>query len=368
MNNKVYFKNLDGIRTIAALMVFFWHAYGIAVLKIPDGILKSFLLSVFNGDMGVCIFFVLSGFLITYLILNEIKENSKLSLGHFYLRRVLRIWPLYFGLLVVAYFILLPILSAKSNINSSDIMTHSKYYFLFVSNFDMIQSAGEGSYLPVGITWSVAVEEQFYLFWPLLFFFLPVKTYKYVLLLTVGASIIFKIWHYDDIEVLRFHSISAMTNLSIGGIAAYYAVNNKIRQQNFFFKNNTAIYLTGALLIFADNYFDFPGRVVIFKTLEALFFAFVILDQSFNAEGKFKISRSGWLTKWGKYTYGIYMLHMTVLYGVSIACIVFHLSDLYKHILSFVVALPLTLLIAYLSYEFYEKRFLALKDKIGYRK
>src|ERR1700754_1837040 len=94
-NHKIYFKNLDALRTIAALTVFFWHAYGVAIQKLPDSIWKYFLLTIFNGDMGVSIFFVLSGFLITYLILDEVRKNASLSLAHFYLRRVLRIWPLY---------------------------------------------------------------------------------------------------------------------------------------------------------------------------------------------------------------------------------------------------------------------------------
>lgn len=367
MNNKPYFKNLDGIRTVAALMVFFWHAYGYSILKWPDGIAKSLVLSVFNGDMGVSIFFVLSGFLITYLILDEIKQKNSLSLKHFYLRRILRIWPLYFGLLIFAYFILLPILSSVSHLNTNAIMEHSKYYFLFVSNLDIVNSNGEGSYLPVGITWSVAVEEQFYLFWPLLFFFVSSKQFKYVLLATLAGSIIFKIYHYNNIDFLKFHSISAMTNLSIGGLGAYYAINNKIQIKSFF-RHSTIIYAAGILVIIADNYFVFSGKDVVFKMIEALFFAFVILDQSYNPDGKFKFSKSVWLTKLGKYTYGIYMLHMTVLYGINILGIAFDLNDTIKHLLSLFLALPTTIFLAYLSYEYYEKRFLALKEKFGYRK
>ena len=158
-----------------------------------------------------------------------------------------------------------------------------------------------------------------------------------------------------------------MTNLSIGGLAAYYAINNKITQ-NRFFKNAAWIYLPGILLIFIDNVVAFPGKDALFKTLEALFFAFVILDQCYNTSGKFKIGNSRLLTGLGKYTYGIYMLHALILYCISIGCIALKIDVTIEGILKLVLGLPLVIAAAYISYEFYEKRFLGLKEKFGYRK
>ena len=316
--------------------------------------------------MGVSVFFVLSGFLITYLILDEVRKNGSLSLAHFYLRRVLRIWPLYFGLLIFSYFILLPLLARYSHIDSKSIMEHSKYYFLFVSNLDSILGNGMGSYVPIGITWSVAVEEQFYLVWPLLFFFVSPKKYHYLLAGTLLASIIFKIYHYNNIPFIKYHSISAMTNLSIGGLAAYYAINNKIKE-NRIFKNTAWVYLLGLSIIFIDNIVSFPAKDALFKTAEAMFFAFVIIDQCYNATGKFKIGNIKWLTRLGKYTYGIYMLHALILYCIGIMCIALKLNMTVQYILNLVLGLPAVLLLAYLSYEFYEKKFLSLKEKFGYR-
>ncbi len=366
MSNKIYFKNLDGLRTIAALMVFFWHSYGLGIMEIQNDFLRTLLLTVFNGETGVAVFFVLSGFLITYLILDEVEKNNTFSLKNFYLRRILRIWPLYYGLLIFSYFILLPILSRNSQLNPGEIIGHSKYYFLFVSNFDSILGNGKGSFLPVGITWSVAVEEQFYLFWPLLFFLVPVKKYHYLLFITFFASLLFKAFYFNNIPFIKYHSLSAMTNLSVGGIAAYYAINNRFPKERFF-RFSTAIYLMGFAILTADMLAGFTGKDAIFKTTEAFFFAFVILDQSYNESGTFNLSRFRWLIKMGKYTYGIYMLHMVVLYGIIILCIAFKWGNEVKYFLNLFLGLPLLLLMAYMSYEYFEKWFLNLKDKYGYR-
>jgi peptidoglycan/LPS O-acetylase OafA/YrhL len=112
---------------------------------------------------------------------------------------------------------------------------------------------------------------------------------------------------------------------------------------------------------------DFSGKDALFKTLEALFFAFVIFDQCYNGSQRFKLGRVGWLTRLGKYTYGIYMLHSLILYSIGIACVALKFSVALKYILFLIVGLPLVLGLAYLSYEYFEKSFLLLKQKFGYR-
>src|ERR1700744_123190 len=93
---KVYFKNLDGLRFIASFLVLVQHAYG---FKKSYSDASPFVFSLFEetGRMGVNLFFVLSGFLISYLLLMERDASGTVSYRNFYLRRVLRIWPLYLG-------------------------------------------------------------------------------------------------------------------------------------------------------------------------------------------------------------------------------------------------------------------------------
>ena len=101
--SKFYFKNLDGIRFIGALMVIIHHieqnksVFGIANIW-NNPVIQSI------GPLGVNLFFTLSGFLITYLLLKEYNTNKTIDVKSFYIRRILRIWPLYFLLIIIGFF------------------------------------------------------------------------------------------------------------------------------------------------------------------------------------------------------------------------------------------------------------------------
>jgi peptidoglycan/LPS O-acetylase OafA/YrhL len=111
---------------------------------------------IWSGGSGVSLFFVLSGFLITYLLLKEYDKNGRIDVGAFYVRRTLRIWPLYFALVLFGLFVYAPLEGFYQQLNSEK----WKYLF-FAGNFACLQPGG--NIHPISITWSVAVEEQFYL-------------------------------------------------------------------------------------------------------------------------------------------------------------------------------------------------------------
>ncbi|MEQ9695374.1 acyltransferase [Shimia sp. SDUM112013] len=147
-----YFQNLNGLRFICIAMVLWHHAQPVQSETWP--ILD-------RGFLGVDFFFVLSGFLITTLLLRERDRTGRFSLRHFYIRRALRILPVYFFVvtLVAAYFIGIK--------GETRYFTQLPYYYLFLSNFltDHIPT--------LSITWSLSVEEQYYLLWPLALLLLP---------------------------------------------------------------------------------------------------------------------------------------------------------------------------------------------------
>lgn len=158
-----YYKELDGVRAVAALMIMVCHFFLYA-----DSENSFFLLlkkiSVF-GQTGVSLFFVLSGFLISRILLNAKKEKNYFR--NFYVKRILRIFPLYYFFLLLYYFGLPTILSEQ--IYS---FSEQKYFWVYLQNIARtFEWKSEG---PVHF-WSLAVEEHFYFFWPILFFFFSTK-------------------------------------------------------------------------------------------------------------------------------------------------------------------------------------------------
>ncbi|HEY0274380.1 MAG TPA: acyltransferase, partial [Chitinophaga sp.] len=165
---RVYFKNLDGIRFIAALLVVLHHAQFFKI-KYHVGALPFLDTALNTGRTGVNLFFVLSGFLISYLLMREHEQTGTISLRNFYMRRILRIWPLYLaygiGLTVLAPLIFKAVgIPAESDLHT--ILINLVFVLLFAINFQLAFFPYNKDILE--ITWSVCVEEQFYLLWPVL--------------------------------------------------------------------------------------------------------------------------------------------------------------------------------------------------------
>ena len=380
-NNRLYFKNLDSIRFIAALMVFLEHLVFqeqdmepcFSFLAKDGTVLYRFFNAISSGVAGVSIFFVLSGFLITYLLITEYEVQGKITIQHFYMRRVLRIWPLYYAVVIFSFF-LYPLL--KSFIGMVPHSQSNVFYFLtFLSNFDIINiqkhCAGQ-DVASQNITWSVSVEEQFYLFWPLIFTFLPNRTWIYAISAVIIGSIVFRILHNSDGNVLYFHTFSVLMDLGIGGLFAY-AIKSNQRIRSFFESTST---LTHALLfavffillMWGDILLSFSYAPALRRIAFSLCFAMIIASQAMTCQNSVlnlgKISFANW---WGKYTYGIYLIHPIALTFVDIAMRAAHINSKAPLAILFmgIVGFPLTLLMSWVSYEFFESRFLALKAKFA---
>jgi len=163
---KVYFKNLDGIRFFAALLVLIHHSF---FFKRGYSDTYSFLNNCFEhtGRLGVNLFFILSGFLISYLLLLDKDSTGTISYRSFYMRRILRIWPLYLGYgLILTFFS--PYVSEKLGLGSDTdfptMLMNLGFLLLFAVNFQL-SFVGENRGI-FEVSWSVCIEEQFYLIWP----------------------------------------------------------------------------------------------------------------------------------------------------------------------------------------------------------
>ncbi|MGD1842052.1 MAG: acyltransferase family protein [Thermonemataceae bacterium] len=373
---KVYFDNLDALRTIACFSVFASHAMLNETLKglWANDTYHRFINFFSTGGNGVSFFFVLSGFLITYLILQE-EQQQGFRLKNFYVRRVLRIWPLYY-FVVLFGFAIYPFLKGFMGIESNipDLLT---YHLLFLSNFDSIyihhNDLVDLQPMMVGITWSVAIEEQFYLFWPLFFFFLPKYCYKYIPFFIIISCFIFRYIHQDDGAVMYYHTFSVMADLGLGGVCAYYALHSK-RFISFWERLPRTVIIVGyvvgiGMLMYPDylasslHAFSPLSRFII-----TLFFAFIILEQNYSKYSLLKYKRLRYFSGWGKYTYSMYMLHPI---GIQVAVVLYKVKDLdntasfWLGICYVLIALVVSLIISYLSYWYYEKPFLKLKERFS---
>jgi peptidoglycan/LPS O-acetylase OafA/YrhL len=171
---KIFFNGLNELRAFAALSVIFYH---IELFKNRDHIGSLFDISFFSyfigrlGKNGVYLFFVLSGFLITYLLLKEKEKYKTILFKKFYLRRVFRIWPLYFLIIILAFFVF-PYIEVFKIPNQESASWYRMIYEFLLFCFllpNLASSIRIFPFLPFAShTWSIGVEEQFYLIWPIL--------------------------------------------------------------------------------------------------------------------------------------------------------------------------------------------------------
>ena len=172
---KFHLKGLDTYRGIAALIVLISH---IELFKNKFGFKSHIENSFFKytgGHTAVILFFVLSGFLITLLLLNEKGTYQKISLRNFYLRRIFRVWPLYFIILFLSYLLI-------------DFSPSNTTIILCLTIFPNIAHAIGGGWFVSPQIWSIGVEEQFYIAWPLI-----VKNKKNILNIVIVIFILFSL-------------------------------------------------------------------------------------------------------------------------------------------------------------------------------
>lgn len=364
MKNKVYFENLDGLRAIAALAVVFTH---IATWLPSEGTFNQIVKNLFSfshqgGKYGVVFFFVLSGFLITYLLFHEQKINGRINIGRFYMRRILRIWPLYYLTVFIGFYVY-PFFDPNATINASQL-----YYWTFLTNFDHIYNGNPGIGI-LGVQWSVAVEEQFYLFWPLIFL---VKNNKVKISLFIVLIILSEIFYLNQVVWTSkyYHFFSCIRYLSFGAFIAYLAYF-KINWINRLFSkiskfNTLLIYVLSITILFFGPQINRLGAFkLISEILPFVFFSFVILEQNYSKTSIFKLNKFKTLTWLGKISYGIYLNHMIAIYMIKA---MFKFIGPAPFLIQALLSVSLTILISYLSYRYYERFFLKFKKRfLGYK-
>lgn len=350
MSEIFYFKKLDQLRFIAFFLVFWQHAFslsfqGISENRIVQEIINSFTIT---GGVGVHIFFVLSGFLITFLMIQEEKSFGKINISFFYVRRILRIWPVYY-IVTLSGIYLLPKLFSTFTFHGSEALN-----LLFLNNFDMLNHAPN-----VGIAWSVAIEEQFYLVWPLIF-----SIFKNKKQLTIASSVLLFLsiaFKYFNPEDAYFHTFGNVSYLMIGCLGAIFYIYNKEKFSRWPIK----LY---QLIIAYVLLRTLPIVMPSFGLASELSLHLVYILLVLNLVSQPNSSKGNLISSLGQMTYGMYLYHPIIIILTKIGFDYLQLQYQQKPMVNFlmaIIALAITILISYLSYHYFEKKILKLKSRFS---
>jgi peptidoglycan/LPS O-acetylase OafA/YrhL len=377
--DKTYFANLDSLRFFAFFAVFVNHAASSIGYKSSNVFAELFKYKYLsNGDLGVSFFFVLSGFLITYLLLQEKKNSGRINIAHFYMRRILRIWPVYF-LVVLICLMIVPALQQYITVPFPMRIGISRLdpllYLTFLGNFDFILHGISNSL--IAVLWSVSVEEQFYLVWPLFIAFVP---RKYLMPFFVGlilASLSYRLFLSGGKSVnIKFHTLSSLADLACGALLALLSTKEKFIEKIRLMPRRLIIliYMLGITLFvnrFTITSLKHHELLIdsLLPFLFTLFFAFIIMEQNFAERSVLKLGRLKLFSIAGKYTYGMYCYHMLVFFLV-LFCIQlngFHVTGFNKYEFGMTVltSFVLTIMVSVISYKYLEKPVLRLKKKFS---
>jgi peptidoglycan/LPS O-acetylase OafA/YrhL len=360
---------LDGIRGIAFLLVFFLHTDYIYI-----------------GWVGVQLFFVLSGFLITDILL-RMKDtfNAGDFFKKFYGRRFLRIFPLYYFYLLIMFIVTSVLIYYQYRIHYMErFQDQLPYALAYVYNFFNASSAYQGESWLVGHLWSLSVEEQFYIIWPLLIFLTPKRHLKKLFIAAIIAGPLFRLavtvlFKYFEVPFL-YPNYAIVTyalpfsHLDAFGFGAFITRFEfpKARQQLLvlllllpFIGFATTWYSTGGFGTSTAFGFEYPlggdlkqvwGYSYINYTFALLIFL-VIREKLF-----LRILDNKFLSYLGKISYGLYIYHFAIIWFVR-RIRDLDISEPIAKPLTFVISAVLVYFVASISYKYFEKPILDLKDR-----
>lgn len=356
MNTKQHFESFDALRFISFLVVFFSH--------LPYNKFNKLLFFQLDGTIGVNFFFILSGFLITYILLFEKKINGTINLKQFFIKRTLRIWPLYFAVVLFAFFssFLIKIIGLPT----SDVGYYPNWIMscLFLENYMVIYHNCFANVSPIPVTWSLCIEEHFYIIWGIFLYFTKIKRVVPLIIMLIIVGFISRFifaqnnWLFKDI----------FTNIDYfmyGAIPAYLYVNNTKKFNDYVLAIpktiKTLVILFSVFLIFVTSHYGFEYSNLIEPIAYGIIFTSVLII-FIPLNNDFKISSRFLFSKLGKYTYSLYLTHIIVINFYIQLFLKANWSFEKNYFLFIVLAILTTILTSFLSYQIIELPFLKLKN------
>ena len=360
-----YHPELDVLRFFAFLAVFFHHALpGDASYYIRGGVWPTatdWLLTVKeSGAYGVDLFFVLSSYLITELLLREHATTGKFNIPAFYLRRALRIWPLYFTFLAATVFLIPAILP-----NDQFAPIYAVSFAFFVGNW---ACASYG--LPFSVAnplWSVSVEEQFYIGWPLLLRFFGIHRIKILALLLLSIALATRVFMAAkgfQHPAVWCNTLARLDPIAIGAVLAVFLRGRTPQLSNVRRVVLGGVAIAGFVLVARFLKQDGPTSIAAYF-VTAL--AGVLLLVSFlKADAPLlRVAPFSWLVYLGRISYGLYVFHLLALTLVT-QLITPQLGVKFSFEGRLIVSFLLTAVLAAASYRWLEQPFLTLKKRFSY--
>jgi peptidoglycan/LPS O-acetylase OafA/YrhL len=375
MDNRI--KELDGLRGVAVIIVMALHIFKRASYFTEHPVLLSITKSTTVGWVGVDIFFALSGFLITSILLRAKREEHYFR--NFYVRRVLRIFPLYYAALALVLLFapkLEPEFTSQLNVALPVLLLYQQNWAMLFKGFHITQ------YL--GITWSLAIEEQFYLIWPLVVFFLNRERLMKVSIGYIAVSLTARI-------------LAAFFWGDLGSVSRFFYYASFARFEEMLFGALLAVFLTGDGAREQVRRYSLPLFVVSFLTFVAL--CILSMPSSLHPEyANFPLTIGGYTTAalfttglvgvfvthpardmlrrlfqnpvlafFGKYSYSMYLFHMTA--ALILLDVYWHgeLRGWKPYFLYIITTYSATVLIALLTWNLLEKHMLGLKKYFEYK-
>jgi peptidoglycan/LPS O-acetylase OafA/YrhL len=373
MSQRIHFHSLDALRFFAFLKVYLLH--------IPlqgDFPIFSYLKS--GGGIGVLFFFVLSGFLITYLLIHSKMSQGQVNLSNFFMRRSFRIWPLFFLMVILAF--VLPY-AFREDIGFHTVgggyMPDWKFSFTFTENYKMLMEDNFPRTTPLPVFWSLCIEEHFYIVWMLVAFLLPVKHFFKFL---IGCFVLGWIARYAEPHVLSNQNITTndlFTNIDFfaaGGLLAYLVARKYDQVSSFIHKipvwlRYVFILVVVLAVIFQKEifFYDNPYRFDVIRSTIIAFLFTGLIALFIPADSPIKIKNRvlnylGTIS-YGLYVYHILVVHMLLKYFTNSGI----LLDNWITVSLFVfVSFSGTVIVSSLSYYYFEKPFLRLRDRLSKHK
>lgn len=376
-----YFYSLNSMRFFFALIVVLIHVELYRGFIYEKTLLHKSKLLTDIGPVLVSFFFVISGFLISYFLLSEKIKKGSISYKKFYKSRILRIWPLYY-LVIIIYWKVMPNIEllkplheafffVQQNPTKHGMLLSENQYFavsmLFLPQFTYaIAATIDGIATYATFTWSIGTEEFFYLFWPFVlnkssnerkgitkvFIFYFVIYGLCILALGISKYLL----HNGLLAKLSFFAVFAMylnriSCMCVGGLGAYFVIHNMDMLKKYCTVPRAWIATVLIIVLLVTGIYT--------QDVLSILYMFVILCIIVYAK-PIPILDNKILSYFGQVTYGIYMYHSMV---IPLSYVLLKKYNAFNMYTFYFCSYAGTLLVAVFSYEVFEKSFLRLKDK-----